>query len=335
MPRVRLALATARTALVLLAGMTKRDVDQAIAAIAAQQEAKFSRAQVHAVGGDDKFIERRLDAGTWRLEAVATYGFPGVPPTYKGRLWVAHLAIGPNSIISHAAAAQLRGVDGFVKGAVVLTVPHGDHPRVAEVEVRQSTDLHLHEWGPVGGLPVITVPWIFVDMAGVSHGRTKRLGFALDTAVTAKQTSYIEVGECLRLVARRGKPGVRTLTTVLDERGPKHVPPASVLERELDDLIAAFSLPLPRRQYAHPGQQFVAGCVDRAYVDAKLVLEADGRRWHTRIQDLKRDHDRDNDAARAGWQTLRLFREHITGDPEGTAATIRETHAVRLAFSRQ
>jgi very-short-patch-repair endonuclease len=118
---------------------------------------------------------------------------------------------------------------------------------------------------------------------------------------------------------------------VLDERGPGHVPPASQLERELDDLIELFGLTTPRRQFPHPGRQFVKGCVDRAYVDAQLVLEADGRRWHTRIQDIKRDRERDNDAARAGWQTLRLLREHILGDPEGTAATIRETYAVRLA----
>jgi hypothetical protein len=140
----------------------------------------------------------------------------------------------------------------------------------------------------------MTVPWIFVDIAGVSGGRTKRLGVALDDAVVAGRTSYVEVGECLRIVAKRGKPGVRTLTAILDERGPGHVPPASQLERELDELLVRFCLPEGQRQYPHPGRQFITGCVDRAYADARLILESDGRRWHTRIQDLKRDHERDN-----------------------------------------
>jgi len=311
--------------------MTNRHIDQRIAALAATQESKWSRAQVLALGGDDHFIDQRLDNKDWVFEAPGTYGEPGVASTYRGHLWVAHLAVGPKSVISHESAAQLRHIEGFFKGRVVLTAPHGDHPRLQGAIIRQSTDLGRHEWTLIGGLPVMTVPWIFVDMAGVSGRRTMRLGYALDTAVTAGQTSNEEVGECLRRVARRGKPGVRTLTKVLDERGPGHVPPASQLERELDDLIVQYDLPIPRRQFPHPGQQFVKGCVDRAYTDALLILEADGRRWHTRIQDIKRDRERDNDAARAGWQTLRVLREHVLGDPEGTAAAIRETHTVRLA----
>ncbi|HZN13826.1 MAG TPA: hypothetical protein VFB78_06155 [Acidimicrobiales bacterium] len=311
--------------------MTNRHIDHAIAALAATQESKFARRQVLALGGDDHFIDQRLDNNDWVLEAPGTYGEPGVASTYRGRLWVAHLAVGPKSIVSHEAAAQVRKVDGFRKGRVVLTAPHGDHPRVKGAMIRQSTDLDRHAWTLVGGLPVMTIPWVFVDMAGVSGGRTIRLGVALDIAVTARQTTYAEVGECLQRVARRGKPGVRTMTAVLDERGPGHIPPASQLERELDELIDRFALPVPRRQYAHPGRQFVTGCVDRAFVDAQLVLEADSRRWHTRIQDIRRDRERDNDAARAGWQTLRVLREHILGDPEGTAATIRETYAVRRA----
>jgi very-short-patch-repair endonuclease len=309
--------------------MTRWSVDQAIAAIAAKQEGKFARRQVWEVGGDDHLISRHVDARTWVVEAIGTYGFPSVRPTYRGRLWVAHLAVGPASIVSHESAAQLRRVDCFYKGRVTVSVPHGDHPKVPGVRVYQRKDLSSYEQTPVGGLPVVTIPWIFVDMASACS--RPRLGLALDTAVTAGQTAYEEVGVCLRKIAKRGKPGVRALTSVLDEHGPGRIPPASQLERELDDLIERFGLRIPKRQYAHPGQQFVTGCVDRAYVNAKLILEADGRRWHMRIQDITRDRERDNDAARAGWQTLRVLREHVLGDPEGTAATIRETYAVRIA----
>ena len=63
---------------------------------------------------------------------------------------------------------------------------------------------------------------------------------------------------------------------------------------------------------------------------AGWLIEADGRAWHTRITDLKRDHERDADAARHGWQTLRLLHEHITGDPKGTAQLIRDVRRERL-----
>jgi very-short-patch-repair endonuclease len=73
-----------------------------------------------------------------------------------------------------------------------------------------------------------------------------------------------------------------------------------------------------------PGWQFVNGCVDVAFIAAKLIVEADGRSWHTRIKDIKRDHERDAEAARHGWQVLRLVYEHIVGDPEATIALIRD-----------
>ena len=38
----------------------------------------------------------------------------------------------------------------------------------------------------------------------------------------------------------------------------------------------------------------------------------------------------DADAARHGWQTLRLLHEHITGDPKGTAQLIRDVRRERL-----
>jgi very-short-patch-repair endonuclease len=104
----------------------------------------------------------------------------------------------------------------------------------------------------------------------------------------------------------------------------------SVLERELFELIDSAGLPRPTSQFPFPGQLFTNGCVDAAYVDAKLVIEADGRAWHTRVADIKRDHERDADAARHGWQTLRLLYENIKGDREGTAALIRDVRRERL-----
>jgi very-short-patch-repair endonuclease len=104
----------------------------------------------------------------------------------------------------------------------------------------------------------------------------------------------------------------------------------STLERKLVELIDAAGLPRPRSQFPFPGRLFTNGCVDAAYVDAKLVIEADGRAWHTRIADIKRDHERDADAARHGWQTLRLLYENITDDPDGTAAIVRDVRRERL-----
>ncbi len=104
----------------------------------------------------------------------------------------------------------------------------------------------------------------------------------------------------------------------------------SVLERELFELIDASGLPRPHSQFPHPGRVFTKGCVDAAYVDAKLVIEVDGRAWHTRIADIKRDRDRDDEAARAGLANPRLLYEHVVDDPAGTAELIRDVRRERF-----
>ena len=144
--------------------------------------------------------------------------------------------------------------------------------------------------------------------------------------------SYEEIGLCLASVARRGKPGVRSLTIVLDRLGPGTTPTTSKLERMMLDLLRGSDLPVPVGQYPFPGRQFVAGCVDFAYPAAKLVLETDGRRWHSRIKELTHDRERDLEAARHGWQILRFLYKHVENDPDGTLDTIRTVLDNRLAL---
>ena len=157
-----------------------------------------------------------------------------------------------------------------------------------------------------------------------------RLGLVLDDLVFDRRTSNARVSARLREVARPGKPGVTTLGRVLDERSDEAVPPGSELERALVSTLLGGGLPMPERQLPLPGRGAVEGVVDAGYLDCRVILEADGRRWHTRVRDLARDHARDAEAARAGWQTLRFVYEEIMQDPDDVCATVADVRAVRL-----
>jgi very-short-patch-repair endonuclease len=61
-----------------------------------------------------------------------------------------------------------------------------------------------------------------------------------------------------------------------------------------------------------------------------MLLEADGRRWHTRVRDIRRDHERDSEAARVGWVTLRFVYEQLVSAPDDVAATVADVRQVRL-----
>jgi very-short-patch-repair endonuclease len=192
--------------------------------------------------------------------------------------------------------------------------------------VHQINDVTPEHCTELIGLPVTTAARTIVDLASVVH--VARLRHIVEDAKHAGLVTYEEIGILLAQIARRGKPGVRALTRVLDSLTTTKGQSQSKLESALIDLLTSGRFPPYVLQHPHPGHLFTKGCTDVSFLPARLVVEADGRAWHTRIQEIKRDHDRDNDAAREGWLTLRLLYEHIVGDPEGTidliAAVLRE-----------
>ena len=299
-------------------------------AAAADQAGAITRRQLLAHGMSRSAIDRRLRVGALRPELPGVYAVAGSPDTVARRRWVGLLAAGPTAVLSFDSAARIHPLSGVAAtGPVVVTVPHSGSQSLPGVVVHQISDLAPEHVIHVDGLPVTTVARTIVDLAAT--WRRGRLGLALEDAISARQTTEAEVGACLRSVARRGKPGVHKLASLLDERGPGKVPPASVLERDFFRMVATSPLPDPQRQHPLPRVDGVRGLVDAAWPEVKLIVEVDGRRWHQRIKDLKRDRDRDLQAAAQGWLVVRLLHEHIVGAPEETLRELIAVYEVRRA----
>jgi very-short-patch-repair endonuclease len=71
------------------------------------------------------------------------------------------------------------------------------------------------------------------------------------------------------------------------------------------------------------------GRVDFAYLLAKIVIEADSRRWHLTFDAFEVDKVRDNAAQIAGWIVLRITWRMIRDEPSEVVRTIREALQVR------
>jgi len=305
-----------------------RTADLIAIELAHSQHGAFARWQLLPRGVSERGIVRRVASGHWRVLLPGVFALAGTRDTIDRRLWAGWLAVGPDALVSHEAAAELHHVPNVIRNQVVLVNAHGRHHRLPGVTVHQLDDVLPEHRMAVDGLPVTTPVRTIVDLAAVVH--PARLLPIVEATHHARIASYSDVGVCMTSIARRGKPGIRHLARVLDKLTATKGVTMSKLERLLRELIAEAGLPQPVSQYPFPGRLFTNGCVDGAYVDAKLVIEADGRAWHTRIADVKRDRERDNDAARHGWQTLRLLHEHITADPTGTAELIRDVRRERL-----
>jgi hypothetical protein len=201
---------------------------------------------------------------------------------------------------------------------VVVTVEHGRAHHSGLATVHQTVCLPVDHRTIVDGIPVTNVARTLVDSAKVA--RRGRVEQALEDALGRRLVSLPELGRCFGLLARPGRPGVELMSTLLDDRGPGYVPAASELER----LLFAAIPPGAVRQYHLDG----VGRVDGAYVPQRVLVEGDGRLWHTRVRDFERDRRRDREAVRAGWRPLRFTAEDLRYDCAGVWQTVADTLAL-------
>lgn len=303
--------------------------DPLVAALAARQLGVFARFQVLALGIEPTLIKRRLRSGQWIRLAPGVYGLPGHRDTWEQRLWVVYLAAGEAATVSHDSAAALTAMDGFPRELLSVTVPHPQHQKVAGAIVHQTRFLPRHHWVNLYGRRTTTPARTLVDLAATTS--RLRLDRAYESALLSGHVTNAKMSRCFGELLLPGRKGMTKLASILDERGPGFVPAASELERMLFDACARVDLE-PVRQFPLPGRGEITGFVDAAFIEAKLILEADGRRWHDRVASQRKDRARVNAAARVGWQTLRFGHEELTADPEGEAETIRETYDQRVAL---
>ena len=316
-----------------LARMDRTGRDARIALVAGRQAGAFAFAQALALGFPRATISRRLGSGAWVRLLPGVYAVAGGEPTRLRQLWAAVLAVGGDAAITHESACLIHGAERLPSHPVTLTNAHGWHHQLAGVFVHQIDDLrpwHRTTWR---GLPVSRPARAVVELAATQTATV--IGRVADDLIAAKQTTLAQINQVFAEIARPGKPGMMKIATVLDARGDGYVPPASELERLLFDVLAAGGLAPPQRQVPLGGRSAVLGIVDGAYPDAKIVLEADGRRWHDRLEAAAKDRRRDAEAARVGWQTLRFVYEQLKGDPGEVCAIVRDTRDLRLDLFRR
>ncbi len=115
------------------------------------------------------------------------------------------------------------------------------------------------------------------------------------------------------------------LREVLQRRGDGHVPPSSELERRLRSFLDDASLPSFTYEQELPWWSAGEGRVDAYCADASLIVEADGRAWHTRERDFVTDRRRDNVATANGHATMRFTWIDLVNYADENRALVRQT----------
>lgn len=144
-------------------------------------------------------------------------------------------------------------------------------------------------------------------------GRIERL---VDQELAKRKLGAREFDPIFERLAWARQPGLRALRGIIRSRSDDaYQPPTSELERLLYSVLDRPEIPPYERQLPIRYPAFEA-TVD-AYIPIwKMIVEGDGRRWHTEAEHFEADRERDNQALAAGMAVMRFTWKKLRYNPE-------------------
>ncbi len=276
-------------------------VDVRIVRLAVTNGGVVTVAQLRAEGVGRTSIGRRVEVGFLvpihkGVYAVAPLARPDTPLR-------AALVAAPLAVASHRSAGVVHRWPVTAVRPEILTPKGGNHD-LSGVIVHETRYLPVVDTVTVGEIPVTSPARTLCDLATVTS--RSRLRHLVETALVDRSPRPAELVACHRGLARRGRRGVVVMRSLLVELLDDEPFPLSTLELELALALERRGGLDIRRQFVPPWFDGVSGVVDFAGPDSRLIIEADGRAWHTIDQDRSRDAERDRRAAKEGWLVLRV-----------------------------
>ena len=300
----------------------------AISAMMRDQLTLITRDQALACGATGSALRHLVDHGTWVEASPGVFTFDGTALSPRQQVLALVLSCGDEAAASHSTAAALRPIPGFVLDPelVHITVPYGRSPRAVGTAaiVHHTRAFPAEHREIIDSIPVTTVARTVFDLARITP--PAKLERALDSALAARVVTLEQLRSTYLSLAGPGRSGVVLMRSLLEARGDGFVAPRSRLESRFLDIVRRFGLPEPRREVDHGSGNAWNGRVEFTF-DPAVLVEVDGRRWHTALTDIEHDHDRDNEFTATGRSVLRFRYTALVTQPERVARQISDAIA--------
>lgn len=310
--------------------MRNVDFDREIAAIARRQHGTFHTRQARSVGGTADVVRNRAANGAILQLAPKVWAIAGHPPTWRRQYKAAELSV-QGSAIADRSAALLHGFGGFrvVRPTVVATGEVNRRQRLADV--RRSADVAVTT---VEGIRVTTPAQTLFDLLHCCDLPTVEK--AMDGALVNRSVTVADLIERQHAMGQIRRPHIGVWKALVEDRRPDASGPAeSELEVVLHRLLRRLPSGVDLVSQATPPWWSKAGLrVDAFIPQWRLIIEADGRRWHTRVADFDRDRWRDNVAVAHGHSVMRFTHTHLTKRPAEVLALLLGAGEARSAVVR-
>jgi predicted transcriptional regulator of viral defense system len=184
--------------------------------IVEEQGGYFTAAQAHGVGFSWERLSNNVKSGKFQRVAPGVYRLVQFPASAHEDLFVAWLATGPHSTISHESALAFYELSDVLPAEVHVIVPRTASRR--RVSIRQHTN-HLapDEVTRRGGLQVTTVARTIADVA--SHGLAEdQVRQAIQEAL---QRGLVSQEDLLTQAERRGGRAQKLILSAIQKEAEK------------------------------------------------------------------------------------------------------------------
>jgi very-short-patch-repair endonuclease len=257
-----------------------------------------SREQLHGLGLSDKQIRRREADGELHELYTDVWAVGRRKVTPLGNLIAAMLSCGPASFLSHRTAAALHGLRAINVNAIEVTLVAG------RTYVRKGLEVHRtakppvpEELRSVGHLRYSSFPRTLIELA--PRETPAELDRLIAEAARKRLLDPVAIQAAIGRHARR--PGLARLKAALVAYRP-HPDRKSDLERAFDAwLLEHPEIPEPRRNVHIDGWE-----IDCWWPEQRVVLELDGRDYHTSVKEMDRDRRKDTRLQILGIRVMRV-----------------------------
>ncbi len=258
-------------------------IDLRIAVIASRQLGVITRQQLLSeVRLASAAISRRLSSGRLVAVHLGVYRVAGRPEQLSWAI-AATLACGAGAVVSGRSAADVHGI-GSRGPRVEVTAPRGcRRPGIqCRVEALARDDVTSRL-----GVPVTSVARTVFDLAARQDYSDRRLAELVNQARLVRRSLFADLElliDRLRGPGRSAVAEVRLRPYLADTNGPIR----SVFEQEFRAALACSHLPPARFNVSVAGFE-----VDVLWPCARVVVELDGRAYHSDEKAFEADRARD------------------------------------------
>lgn len=290
----------------------------------ATQHGLATTAQLQAEGLSAYQVRRLIDGGVLIRLSPRIVRVAGARQTLAQRLLAAVLDAGPSAALSHTSALAWWGLPGFLYDVIHVThtrdkvyrrSPLADH-------VHDVVLLPEHHLLKLEDVPTVCPARALFDIAGLRRVHPRRVERAVDNAWSRRLVSGFTLQTMLDELAERGRPGITVMRSILDERGPGYVPPASGLEGRVVQILKEAGQPPLLRQVDCGDDRGWIGRVDFKDPELPFILEVQSERFHASLLDQEADSQRFARLQAAGYIVTTVTDTDVWHRPRHVVVTV-------------